>query len=166
MTEAQTIDAGMIEGLLGEARISARRRAIRRLHSGDWEHCHRMLNALVPGTYVQPHRHPDRHQGEGFIILKGRLALLIFDDDGSVDAGLSRVLSPEDGVLGIDIASGIWHSLVALEECVIYEVKGQPPGGYVQADDKEFAPWAPAEGEPSVDGYLRSLEQTARGLIR
>lgn len=165
MTDTQAIDAGMIDGLLREARISARRRAIRRLHSGDWEHCHRMLNALVPGTYVQPHRHPDRHQGEGFIILKGRLALLIFNNDGTVDVGSSRVLSPEDGVLGIDIASGIWHTLVALEECVIYEVKGQPPGGYVQANDKEFAPWAPAEGEPSADGYLRSLEQAAGGLI-
>ena len=35
-----------------------------------------------------------------------------------------------------------------------YEVK---PGPYSAANDKDFAPWAPREGEPGVAAYLESL---------
>ena len=158
------INAAAIDDLLQQARTSPRLRAIRRLHDDDWEHAHRMLNALVPGTYVRPHRHPDEHQGEGFILLRGRLALLIFNDAGAVDNNLSLVLSQNDGCLGMDLPPGVWHSLVALEETVIYEVKGQPAGGYVQANDKDFAPWSPEEGSPQAADYLRRLIQSAERL--
>ena len=120
-----------------------------------------MLNALAVGTYVRPHRHEDRHKGEGFIILRGRLALLIFTDTGEIDFDQSRVLSAEGGCLGMDIAPGVWHSLVALEDTVIYEVKGQPAGGYIQAEDKDFAGWSPEEGSREADEYCRSLHEAA-----
>lgn len=123
-----------------------------------------MLNALVPGTYVRPHRHPDEHQGEGFILLRGRLALLVFTTDGNIDFIQSRVLTARDGCCGMDIPPHTWHSLVALEESVIYEVKGQPAGGYVAARDKEFAPWAPEENAAEADDYCRALEQAAQQL--
>ncbi len=131
------------------------------MHDGDWEHAHRMLNALTVGTYVRPHRHGDKHKGEGFIILRGKLALLIFSDKGEVDMEQSRILSAENGCYGIDIAPGVWHSLIALEETVIYEVKGQPAGGYVQEEDKDFAPWSPEEYSSDADEYCRILHQTA-----
>lgn len=157
----QTIDSGSIDDLLRRARMSSRRRAILCLHDGDWEHAHRMLNALTVGTYVRPHRHGDKHKGEGFIILRGRLALLIFDDTGEIDFERSRVLSADGGCLGMDIPPGVWHSLVALEDAVIYEVKGQPAGGYVQAEDKEFAAWSPEEGAREADEYCRFLHDAA-----
>src|SRR5215831_9191076 len=149
----QTIDSALLSDLLQRARLSPRRRAILCLHDGDWEHAHRMLNALTVETYVRPHRHEDRHKGEGFILLRGKLALLIFDDDGKVAAEQSRILSLETGCLGMDIPPGVWHSLVAIEDSVIYEVKGQPAGGYVQAKDKDFAPWSPEEGSGEADEY-------------
>ena len=155
----QTINSDALDKLLEEARTSPRRRAICRLHEGDWEHAHRMLNALTPGTYVRPHRHPDKQQGEGFILLRGRLALLIFDDQGKIDFEHSQVLTPSDGCLGMDIPPGFWHSLVALEDTVIYEVKGQPRGGYVQANDKDFAQWSPEEGSSEAANYIRQLER-------
>src|SRR5262249_38567871 len=157
----QTIDSKLLEELLQRARLSPRRRAILCLHDGDWEHAHRMLNALTVGTYVRPHRHEDKHKGEGFIILRGKLALLIFTDTGEVDFEQSRVLSAEAGCFGIDIPPGVWHSLVALEETVIYEVKGQPAGGYVKAQDKDFAPWAPEEESREADEYCRFLYKAA-----
>ncbi|MGH9841238.1 MAG: WbuC family cupin fold metalloprotein [Blastocatellia bacterium] len=157
----QKIDSKLLDELLEKARQSPRRRAVHRLHDDDWEHAHRMLNALTHGTYVCPHRHESRFNGEGFILLRGRLAVLIFDDDGNVVRDKSYVLSATEGRIGMDIAPMVWHSLVALEESVIYEVKGQPTGGYIQADDKNFAPWAPAEGEAGVAEYLQKLEAIA-----
>ena len=160
----QTINRQTLDELLQQARQHPRKRAIRRLHADDWEHAHRMLNALTPGTYVRPHRHNDQYKGEGFILLCGQMALLIFNADGTLRQTASRLLSYENGCLGMEIPPGIWHSLVALADTVIYEVKGQPAGGYVQESDKDFAPWAPAEGAPEADDYLRMLEELARRL--
>jgi cupin fold WbuC family metalloprotein len=157
----QTIDAALLDELLQQACVSPRRRAILCLHDGDWEHAHRMLNALAVGTYVRPHRHEDKHKGEGFVILRGKLAVLIFNDAGEIDFDRSRVLSAAGGCLGMDLAPGVWHSLVALEDSVVYEVKGQPAGGYVQAADKDFAAWSPEEGAGEADEYCRLLQQAA-----
>ncbi len=123
-----------------------------------------MLNALCVGTYVRPHRHADQHQSEGFILLRGKLALLIFDDEGSVVTADSLVLAPADGIYGMDIPPLIWHTLVALEDSVIYEVKGHPSGGYVGERDKSFAPWSPAEGDEASQPYLTQLEAIAGHL--
>lgn len=160
----QHITDALLDEMIREARRSPRLRAIRRLHSGDWEHSHRMLNALIPGTYVRPHLHPDSHQGEGFILLRGSLAVLVFDDLGSPVPGLSRLLEREAGSIGMDIAPNTWHTLVALGETVIYETKGQPPGGYLQSRDKVFAPWAPEEGAEEAAVYLAGLVEAAAGL--
>ncbi len=157
----QAFNSTLLDDLLRQARLSTRRRAILCLHDGDWEHAHRMLNALTVGTYVRPHRHEDKHKGEGFVILRGKLVLLIFDDNGEIDFERSRILSADGGCLGMDIPPGVWHSLVALEDSVIYEVKGQPAGGYVQVEDKDFAPWSPEEGAREADEYCRFLHQTA-----
>ena len=158
----QTITAATLDALLAQARQSPRLRAIQRLHDDDWEHAHRMLNALTPGTYVRPHRHPDRYKGEGFILLRGRLAVLIFDEAGALNRAASCVLSLADGCFGMDIPPGVWHALVALEESVIYETKGQPAGGYVQDRDKDFAPWSPPEGDATAADFVKQLETMAQ----
>ena len=155
------LQAALLDELLQQARKSTRRRAILCLHEGAWEHAHRMLNALAVGTYVRPHRHEDVHKGEGFILLRGAVALLIFTDSGEIDYENSRILSAVAGCLGMDIPPGFWHSVVALEDTVIYEVKGQPSGGYVQAQDKDFAPWSPDEGSREADDYCGFLYDAA-----
>ncbi len=160
----QAIRQTTLDELLTRARQHPRKRAIQRLHDDDWEHCHRMLNALTPGTYVRPHRHADQYKGEGFILLRGQLAVLTFSDDGTVNWLHSQLLAHETGCLGMDIPPGVWHSLVALSDAVIYEVKGQPAGGYVQDSDKDFAPWSPAEGAREADEYVCKLEAWARQL--
>jgi cupin fold WbuC family metalloprotein len=162
----QTIDSALLDELLQRARRSPRRRAILCLHNGDWEHAHRMLNALTVGTYVRPHRHEDIHKGEGFILLRGKIVLLIFAGSGQIDFERSKLLSMGGACLGMDIPPGCWHSLVALEDSVIYEVKGQPAGGYVQDQDKDFAPWSPEEGSRDVEAYCGYLYEEARAIER
>lgn len=159
------IDAHALDALLAQAHTSPRKRAIRRLHSGDHEHCHRMLNGLTPGTYVRPHKHDNEHNSEGFIVLRGTLALLIFTETGSVLTAQSCVLNAAQGRFGMDVAPHIWHTLVALEETVIYEVKGHPAGGYVETSAKNFAPWAPEEGSTEAAAYLQQLEAVAHALV-
>lgn len=158
------ITDSLLDELLEKAASSPRRRAIHCFHKGDWEHSHRMLNALKVGTYVRPHLHASEYQSEGFILLRGKLALLLFDNEGNVIREQSRILSATDGCFGMDLPPAVWHSLVALEDTVIYEVKGHPSGGYVQERDKNFAKWSPEEGSAEAADYLAQLEAEARQL--
>ena len=165
MQAVQTINQQCLDDLLVKAHQVPRLRTIHCFHAGDWEHCHRMLNALAVGTYVRPHRHGDQHQTEGFIILRGCLAILIFDEQGQVETANSCILSVASGDIGTNIKPGIWHTLVALEDSVIYEVKGHPTGGFVMERDKDFSPWSPAEGSEAAQPYLGELTILAQQLI-
>ena len=59
------------------------------------------------------------------------------------------------------IATAITQSLINQKapDTVIFEVK---PGPYDAATDKEFAPWAPPEGDPRAHAYLIQLEDQFR----
>ena len=57
--------------------------------------------------------------------------------------------------IGVDIRPGVWHSMAVLTPHVVcFEVK---PGPYSAANDKDFAPWAPREGDPRAGEYLDML---------
>jgi cupin fold WbuC family metalloprotein len=139
MDGVQLIDRPLIDGLLAEARRLPRLRLNHNFHRELEENPNRLLNVLIRGTYIAPHRHLDPPKAEAFLVLEGRAAFFIFDDRGVVLRRL--VLGPAGagaGALGIDLAPGIWHTLAALDEhAVCFEVK---PGPYRPLDDKEFAP--------------------------
>lgn len=140
-----------------QAADSARLRRTHNLHSGPDDPVQRMLNAFEPGTYVRPHRHDDPPKWELFVALRGRAAVLIFDDGGRVTE--RRELMPAGEDSGVEIAPGTWHTLVSLESgTVLLEIK---PGPYEPLADKDFAAWAPAEGEAGA-AELEARLQLAR----
>ena len=64
--------------------------------------------------------------------------------------------------VGVDIQPGVWHTIAVLSDHVVcFEVK---PGPYSVATDKDFAPWAPREGDPRAGAYLDMLVFTAADL--
>ncbi len=149
----QLMTPALFETVLGQARSSPRRRMNFNFHATLDENPSRLLNVLLRGTYITPHRHSEPPKAESFVVLEGRIAVLIFGDAGRVEQ--RHVIGHGDAALGIDIAPGVWHTAAALSEhAVCFEVK---PGPYVQAVDKEFAPWAPREGDPRCTEYLESL---------
>jgi hypothetical protein len=59
--------------------------------------------------------------------------------------------------VAIDLAAGVWHTIIALEAgSIFFETK---PGPYVAMVDKDFAPWAPAEGSSEATTYLARLRE-------
>ena len=151
----QSIDARLMARLLEEARRSPRRRVNHNFHGSPAEDPNRFLNVMVAGTYVAPHRHLTVPKPEVFVVLEGRLDLFIFDDEGRVEGRIAIGEGAPDGRVGIDLAAGIWHTIaVPGPYVVVFEVK---PGGYDPATDKQFAPWAPREGEPGAEEYLARL---------
>jgi cupin fold WbuC family metalloprotein len=160
----QFLDRALIDATVERARRSPRRRINYNLHGGPGDNPHRFLNVFLRHSYVAPHRHIDPPKSETFLVLEGRMAALLFDDSGAVTG--RYLLGPElpaaDGPAGfeyagiaIDVAPGVWHTVTAVSEvAVCFEIK---PGPWIPATDKEFASWAPREGEPGVAKYLASL---------
>ena len=147
----QTLDRELGRRLIERARSSPRLRTNHNFHTAMEENPHRFLNVMVRGTYVTPHRHLDPPKAESFLVLEGEIAFFTFDDTGRIAS--THILGRD--TIGIDIDPGIWHTLVVLSpEAVCYEVK---PGPYAVANDKDFAPWAPREGDPAAAAYLERL---------
>jgi len=148
----QLIDEALLEATLARAATSPRGRINHNFHPDLADNPHRFLNAWTRGSYAAPHRHLQVPKPESFVMLRGELALFVFDDAGGVT---ERYLLGRDGVLGVDLAPGLWHTVAALTDtAVCFEVKAGP---YDAATDKEFAPWAPREGEPGAAEYLSRL---------
>ena len=117
------------EALLNEtterAKQSPRLRMNHNFHERLDDPVNRMLNALEPDTYIRPHRHLDPDKDEIFLLLRGRVAVFLFENDGNISR--MQILDPKEGVYGAEIKAGTWHSLLVLESgSVIYEIKEGP----------------------------------------
>jgi len=151
----QLLDARRIDELVARARASTRRRQNFDLHPRLDDPIQRFLNAGEPGSYVRPHRHR-AGRWELVTTLRGRIDALLFADDGNVT---QRHALPAGS--GIEIPGGVWHSFVfAASGTIALEIK---PGPYDVALDKEFAAWAPAEGEPAAAACAEWIASAAVG---
>lgn len=117
------IDEKLIDGVIEEAKKSPRLRKNYNFHQSLDDKCHRFLNALEVGTEVPVHHHATKD--ETFIILKGRIRVNTYNDEGEILESI--VLSQEEGRIGVDIPKNTWHNVECLESgSVIFEVKEGP----------------------------------------
>ncbi|MDD2899469.1 MAG: WbuC family cupin fold metalloprotein [Desulfuromonadaceae bacterium] len=124
------------------------------LHPSDESRCHRLLNAIEPGSYIRPHRHLDPEKAEAFILLSGTLGVVTFTDDGDV-AG-TVLLSHASGNLAVDIPHGVYHTALSLEPgTVFFETKAGP---YLPLKENEIFRKAPKENDPQVTSFVLYLQ--------
>ncbi|HNX86266.1 MAG TPA: WbuC family cupin fold metalloprotein [Bacteroidales bacterium] len=153
------IENTMLDALSDRAKTSARLRMNLNFHKEPADTLQRLLNAMEPGTYIQPHKHESPDKREIFFALRGRILVVEFHPDGNILESI--VLDPFKGKYGAEIAPRTFHSLIALEPgSVVYEFKDGP---YDPIDDKNFAHWAPSENDPGVRDYLRQLVENCLG---
>lgn len=109
----------LIARLLGEAALNPRLRTNVDMRNSCADASQRMLNALLPGTKVDIHRHP--MSSESVICLCGRLDEVLYGDNGNE---IGRIhISPADGLYGCQIPAGAWHTVEVFEPSVIFEAK-------------------------------------------
>ena len=157
--QVTVIDDSLLERVVEASRMSPRGRIILPFHKSDDDHCHRMLNALQPGSYIRPHRHRSPPKAETILVLKGSICFVIFDSAGRIDNHFT--LAAGSLRIGIDIEPILYHTLFALEnDTVVFEVK-EGPFSPVTAGD--FAEWAPPEGYSTAATYLEKLRQLTIG---
>ena len=140
------IDTGLLDSLTAKAKEGARRRAHFNLHLELNDRVQRLCIAMEPETYVRPHRHSDPETWEVLLILRGSLAITIFDNDGKVTE--RAVLTAGGPVTAVEFSPNTWHAPVSLQPgTIVFEIKQGP---YKAIEENNLASWAPRKGQASL----------------
>lgn len=150
------INEELLNNTTAKAKQSARQRMNHNFHVRLDDPVNRFINAMEPDTYVRPHRHLHPPKDDISIILRGKAALFVFDDEGNVTDQL--ILDPKNGVYAAELPPEAWHSVVVLETgTVVYEVKLGP---FTPIAPEDLAPWSPAaEDTEAVKEYMDGLRK-------
>ena len=139
----KVIDRAFLNALWAQAAESPRLRMNYDMRNSAEDTSQRMLNALQPGTVVPIHRH--ENTDESVICLCGRLEEIIYEEvteyEHVLTSGVEEVvrkssfkevsrhlLCPAEGIYGMQIPAGTWHSINVIEPSVIFEAKD---GAYI-----------------------------------
>ena len=126
--------------LFEQAVVNPRLRQNLDLRTSANDNSQRMLNALLPGTVVPIHRHPQ--STENVLLLCGKIVEVICDDNGNE---IERIhLDPTVGNYGCVVPQGAWHTVDVLEPSVIYEAKD---GKYGEDGSETFNAFKAKEAE-------------------
>lgn len=132
------LDKAFLNELLAKAEDSPRLRQNYDLRTSSADTSQRMLNALLPGTEVSIHRHEDTT--ETVICLCGKLEEIIYkevveyvsEQTSQIEDVMQKrdfkevaryLLCPKEGLYGIQIPMGAWHTIRVLEPSMIFEAK-------------------------------------------
>lgn len=148
-----TVDRQLLDQLTEQAQHSPRLRMNHNFHPTSKSACHRLLNAIEPGSYIRPHCHLDPEKDESFVLLRGRLGVICFDSAGNVTETALLVAGTDQTV--ITIPYGIFHTAISLAPgTIFFEAKAGP---YLPFTDAEKANWAPDDGSSETATYLGKL---------
>ncbi len=145
------ITSQLLDEVTGKAKLSPRLRMNHNFHPELSDPVQRLLNALEPWTYIRPHKHTTKE--ECFVLLRGTVLAVVFNDDGSIRDHC--ILNASCGNLGLEFEENAFHMLTSLESgSVVYEIKEGP---FVPHTEASSAPWAPCEGTPEGRRFLIGL---------
>ena len=134
------INKELLDNLFEQAKENPRLRQNLDLRTSTNDNSQRMLNALLPGTVVPIHRHPQ--STENVFLLCGKIVEIICDENGNE---IERIhLNPTVGNYGCVVPQGAWHTVEVLEPSVIYEAKD---GKYGEDGSETFDAFKAKEAE-------------------
>ena len=137
--EVQLLNSGLLSALHDKAQVNERLRQNYDLRTTPADGSQRMLNALEVGTRVPIHRH--LKTSETVVCLEGCLEWVFYEElpnmdaDGPVHDGeiaadescfaeIARFrVCPREGLFGIQVPWGAWHSIEVHETSTIFEAK-------------------------------------------
>jgi len=138
-----------LQDLVLTASLSDRGRAHLNTHDSLDADVQRLFIATSRDTYIRPHRHNEPHKWEFFVIIVGRMDLLIFGDEGEI---VERCRLSAADTRAVEVPAGIWHSYVCCQPGTIaLEVK---QGAYEPNPETDLAPWSPDENSSDHDDFL------------
>lgn len=134
------INKDFLGKLFEQTVVNPRLRQDSDLRTSANDNSQRLLNALLPGTVVPIHRHPQ--STENVFLLCGKIVEVIYDENGNE---IERIhLDPAVGNYGCVVPQGAWHTVEVLEPSVIYESKD---GKYGEDGSETFDAFKAKEAE-------------------
>lgn len=118
-TTIMEINKDLLGKLFEQAVVNPRLRQNLDLRTSANDNSQRMLNALLPGTVVPIHRHPQ--STENVFLLCGKIVEVIYDESGNEKERIH--LDSTVGNYGCVVPQGAWHTVEVLEPSVIYEAR-------------------------------------------
>lgn len=150
------INRKLIQEMYDKAVVNPRLRQNFDMRTSSEDNSQRMLNALLPGTKVDVHRHPQ--SSETVVCLCGKIVEVIYEEVKAFDAGNEELLrggfeaevsrktvlreverihlDPSVGNFGCVVPAGAWHTVEVLEPSVIFEAKD---GKYGEDGSERYA---------------------------
>ena len=145
--------ADTLKQLVKTAQNSERLRTNLNIHESADAAVQRLFLAFEPDTYIRPHRHPQAHKWELFIVLEGELDLLLFNDSGEIE---DRVVLSSTATRVVEVPPNTWHSYVSKKSGTLaLEIK---EGAYLPSPEEDFLSMAPAENTKEVAAYLQWMK--------
>ena len=159
-----TINKGLLDKLFEQAAVNPRLRQNMDLRTSINDNSQRMLNALLPGTIVSIHRHPQ--STENVFLLRDKVVEVIYDEYGNEKERI--LLDPAIGNYGCVVPQGAWHTVEVLEPSVIYETKD---GRYGEDGSETYEAFMAMEvgkkeqASPAFSNSLGDLKKNIEYLI-
>jgi cupin fold WbuC family metalloprotein len=139
------IDASDIAELKQKAKQNPRKRIRICAHKDTKDYIHEMLIVHEKSCYVRPHKHASKT--ESFHIIEGKVDIIIFHEDGTIDETIS---------MG-DITSGLkffyrmppsrYHMLLIHSDVLVFH---EITNGPFMPEETIWAPWSPEETDVDV----------------
>ena len=153
-------DKDFLGKLFEQATMNPKLRQCFDLRTSEADTSQRMLIALLPGTVVPIHRHPQ--STENVLLLCGKIMEVICDENGNE---IERIhLAPTVGNYGCVVPQGAWHTVDVLEPSVIYEAKD---GKYGEDGSETFDAFKAKEAEDKEQGsdtFSNSLDDLKKNI--
>ena len=149
----KTYTTETLEDLVKTAQTCDRLRTNLNIHESADASVQRLFLAFEPGTYIRPHRHPQPHKWELFIVLDGELDLLLFDDAGEIT---DRITLSADTTRVVEVPPNTWHSYISKKSGTLaLEIK---QGAYLASPEEDFLSMSPAENTKEAAAYLQWMK--------
>ena len=150
------VDREGIEYLKAKALGNKRERVRLCAHLGVEDDVHEMLIVHTKGTYIRPHKHPNK--SESFHIIEGDLDIVIFDDLGEV---LKRIRMGEyaSGARFFwRLSESYYHTVIPRSDIVVFHETTSGP--FDRVTSNVGAPWSPEEDESQAQSrFMAQLDQ-------
>jgi cupin fold WbuC family metalloprotein len=123
------------------------------MHQGPCALLHEMFIALLPSSYVQPHKHPDKV--ESFHVVFGSVDVVVFDDSGDVIDVIELGMGDQRRSIYYRMSEPFYHTLIIRSDIlIVHEITNGP----FEEGKTDYAYFAPSEiNKSAAEIYMTKL---------
>lgn len=129
------------------------------LHKNENSKIHEMLIMHKTGAYVRPHKHTAKT--ESFILLKGKLKVIVFNNKGDIFKIIDMGPIGSSKTFYYKMQKSYFHSFIIEKESFFFEITKGP----FRVNETIFPKWAPLETDKNeIKKFQKTIIEKANKL--